>query len=117
MKIMINLCFLVSISSFFFTKNFMLWILSTIALGLGYGGNLTAWQLWVTKIVPSPEKLGAYMSLDIAIMGLRDALAASLGYFLLSHSVSLHMICLVAIFLIGISTVGFCFLIKNPRLN
>jgi predicted MFS family arabinose efflux permease len=117
MKIMINLCFLVGISTFFFTKNFTILMLSAIALGLGYGGNLTAWQLWVTKIAPSPEKLGAYTSLDIVIMGLRDALSAALGYFLLSHSVSLHTICLIAIFLIGISTIGFCFLIKNPRLN
>ncbi|MDR1435256.1 MAG: MFS transporter [Puniceicoccales bacterium] len=117
MKIMINLCFLISIPTFFFTRNFTLWILSTVALGLGYGGNLTAWQLWVTKIVPSPEKLGAYVSLDIATMGLRDALSAALGYFLLSHSVSLHTICVLAIVLIGISTVGFCFLTKNPRLD
>ncbi|MDR3317460.1 MAG: hypothetical protein LBS71_01495 [Puniceicoccales bacterium] len=116
MKIMIDLCFLTSIPTFFFTDNFALWIISAIALGLNYGGNLTAWQLWVTKIVPSPEKLGAYVSLDVAIMGIRDALATTFGYFLLSHAISLHTICVIAILLTVISAIGFCFLVKHPRL-
>jgi predicted MFS family arabinose efflux permease len=117
MKIMINLCFLVSIPTFFFTDNFIFWILSAIALGLSYSGNLTAWQLWVTKIAPSPEKLGAYVSLDAAIMGFRDALATSLGYFLLSHTISLQTICILALLLTGISAVGFCFLVNHPRMR
>jgi predicted MFS family arabinose efflux permease len=117
MKIMINGCYLLSIPLFFFTDHFLCWILSAIVLGLGYSGNLTAWQLWVTKIVPSPEKLGIYTSLDVTIMGLRDALSAALGYFLLSRSVCLETICIVAIFMITISLIGFCFLLKNPRLK
>ncbi|MDR2806571.1 MAG: hypothetical protein LBB11_00205 [Puniceicoccales bacterium] len=117
MKIAINLCFLLSIVTFFFTQNFALWVLSTLALGLGYSGNLTAWQLWITKIVPSPEKLGIYVSLDVAIMGFRDAFSVALGYLLLSYAVPLPRVCIIAIVLIGISIIGFCFLTKHPRLN
>ncbi|MDR2200794.1 MAG: MFS transporter [Puniceicoccales bacterium] len=117
MKITINGCYLLSIPLFFFTDHFLLWIFSAIVLGLGYSGNLTAWQLWVTKIVPSPEKLGIYMSLDVAIMGLRDALSAALGYFLLSRSISLQTVCIMAMLLIVASLIGFCFLLKNPRLR
>jgi hypothetical protein len=117
MKILVNLCFLASIPTFFFTDNFAFWIFSAVALGLNYGGNLTAWQLWVTKIAPSPEKLGAYVSLDMAIMGLRDALATSLGYFLLSQAISLQIICILAFILAGISAFGFCLLVKNPRMH
>jgi MFS family permease len=117
MKVLINCCYLISVPTFFFGESFSVLIFSSTILGLGYTGNLTAWQLWVTKIAPSPEKLGAYVSLDVAITGLRDALSAGLGYYLLSHSISLHTICIIATILITISTIGFVFLIKNPRLH
>lgn len=117
MKILINAAFLLGIPLFFFSTNFWVLALSSVFLGLGYGGNLTAWQLWVTKIVPSPEKLGAYVSLDMAIMGLRDAIAASLGYFLLAHSFSLHGICVLSIVLVAISILGFYFLIPQRRMQ
>jgi predicted MFS family arabinose efflux permease len=92
-------------------------MLSSIILGLGYTGNLTAWQLWVTKIVPSQEKLGAYVSLDAAVMGLRNAMSSWLGYYLLSRSISLHTICMFTTILMIISITGFAFLTKNPRLR
>jgi predicted MFS family arabinose efflux permease len=116
MKIMVNCCYLVSIPLFFFGESFPILVLSSAILGLGYTGNLTAWQLWVTKIAPSSEKLGAYVSIDMIVMGLRDALSAGLGYYLLSRSISLHAVCVIATVLVAISTVGFVFLIKNPRL-
>jgi predicted MFS family arabinose efflux permease len=79
-------------------------------------GNLTTWQVWVTKIAPYLEKLGAYVSLDVATTGLCDALSAGLGSSFLSHSISLHKICMIEMILIAISTIAFAFLIKNPRL-
>jgi MFS family permease len=117
MKILVNCCYLVSIPLFFFGKSFFVLVLSATILGIGFTGNLTAWQLWVTKIVPSSEKLGAYVSIDMIVMGLRDAFSAGLGYYLLSKSFSLHTICLISTALIAISIVGFCCFIKNPRLR
>jgi hypothetical protein len=117
MKILVNCCYLISIPMFFFTKSFLALAFSSIILGLGYTGHLTAWQLWVMKITPSAEKLGAYVSINMIIMGLRDTLSAGLGYYLLDLSVSLHTICIIATILVAISTVGFVFLIKNPRLH
>lgn len=117
MKLMINTAFLLSIPLFFFAKSFYLMALSSIFLGLGYSGNLTAWQLWVTKVAPSPEKLSAYVSLDVVIMGLRDAFSAWLGYRLLAHEVQLNTICIIAMLLITISLFGFCFLTSNKRLR
>jgi predicted MFS family arabinose efflux permease len=117
MKILVNCCYLVSIPMFFFTESFSFLALSSIILGFGYTGHLTAWQLWVMKIAPSTEKLGAYVSINMIVMGLRDTLSAGLGYYLLSKSISLHTICIIAAILAAISTVGFAFLIKNPRLR
>jgi hypothetical protein len=117
MKILVNCCYLISIPMFFFAESFPLLILSAIILGLGYTGHLTAWQLWVMKIAPSTEKLGAYVSINMIVMGLRDTLSAGLGYYLLSQSISLHKICIIATILVAISTLGFIFLIKNPRLH
>jgi hypothetical protein len=54
-------------------------------LGRCSPGNLIAWQLWVTKIAPSPEKLGAYVTLDVATTGLRDALSVVFGYYFRSQ--------------------------------
>lgn len=117
MKIMINSCFLIGVPIFFFSKNIILLSLSAIALGLGHSGNLTAWQLWVTKVAPSTEKLSEYVSIDVAIMGIRDALASASGYYLLSHNVSLNTISSVATLLIFLSTIGFYKIAQDPRLN
>jgi hypothetical protein len=117
MKILVNCCYLISIPMFFFAESFSILVLSSIILGLGYTGHLTAWQLWVMKIAPSTEKLGAYVSINMIVMGLRDILSSGLGYYLLSKSVPLHTICIIAAILVAISTFGFVFLIKNPRLR
>jgi predicted MFS family arabinose efflux permease len=116
-KILINGCILVSIATFFFTEHYWLLILSIILMELGHSGHLIVWQLWVTKIAPSPDKLATYVSIDVAIKGFRDALSVGLGYFLLSCSISLHTICIIATILAVISTVCFCFIVKHPRLK
>ena len=115
MKIMVNLAFLISIPMFFFCTNFWALAISSAILGIGHSGSLMAWQLWVTKIAPV-DKLSAYVSLDVAIMGFRDAIAAALGYSLLSN-VSLHALSIASVVLILTSITGFCFLIKNERLK
>ena len=117
MKIMVNTAFLVSIPLFFFSSNFWNLALASAILGIGYSGHLMAWQLWVTKIAPSPDQVGAYVSLDVAIMGFRDACAALFGYWLLSHSISLHTLSIIATGLVLASIVGFFFLSKNERLK
>jgi hypothetical protein len=116
MKVLINCRYLGSVPTFFFEESFSVLLFSFTIWELGSIGNLTAWRVRVTKIAPYLEKLGAYVGLDVAITGLRDALSAGLVYYFLSHSISLHKICMIEMTLIAISTIAFAFLIKNPRL-
>ena len=95
--------------------NFWALAISAAILGIGHSGNLMAWQLWVTKIAPV-DKLSAYVSLDVDVMGFRDAVAAALGYSLLSK-VSMHSLSIASVVLISISILGFCCLVKNERLR
>ena len=53
--------------------------------GLAFGGGKIFWSLWVTKIAPE-EKASTYMSIHMALTGLRGSLAPFIGYAILSRS-------------------------------
>ena len=53
--------------------------------GMAFGGGRIFWSLWVTKIAPE-EKASSYMSIHMALTGLRGTLAPFIGYAILSHS-------------------------------
>lgn len=82
---LLNICFLASIGLFFFTTNLTLLTLSMIFQGVAMGGGKIFWGLWVTKIAP-PEKASSYMSIHMALTGLRGTLAPFLGYWILIGS-------------------------------
>lgn len=82
---LLNVCFLASIALFFFTTNLTLLTLSMVFQGVAMGGGKIFWGLWVTKIAPK-EKASSYMSIHMALTGLRGTLAPFLGYWILVES-------------------------------
>lgn len=82
---LLNVCFLASIALFFFTTNLTLLTLSMVFQGVAMGGGKIFWGLWVTKIAPE-EKASSYMSIHMALTGLRGTLAPFLGYWILVES-------------------------------
>ncbi len=84
-RLCVNFCFLASILLFFNTTS-LVWLAVASALdGLGRGGGLIAWNLWVTKVAP-PDKVSAYMSVHTAMTGLRGTVAPFVGFWLILHA-------------------------------
>lgn len=82
---LLNLFFLASIGFFFFTQNIYILGLAMAFQGLAFGGGKIFWSLWVTKIA-AEEKASSYMSIHMALTGLRGTLAPFIGYYILSRS-------------------------------
>ncbi|MEM8867146.1 MAG: MFS transporter [Verrucomicrobiota bacterium] len=82
---LLNLCFMLSIGLFFFTTNFILLTIAMAFQGIAMGGGKIFWGLWVTKIAPA-EKTSSYMSIHMALTGLRGTLAPFIGYYILTQS-------------------------------
>lgn len=82
---MLNVFFLLGILCFFFTRNMILLTVAMVFVGLSVGGGRIIWNLWVTKIAP-PEKVSAYMSVHMALTGIRGTLAPFIGYWILGSS-------------------------------
>jgi len=77
----LNLLFLFSISLFFFNKNIYVLGLAMAFQGLAMGGGKIFWSLWVTKIAPA-ERASSYMTVHMALTGLRGSMAPFLGYWI-----------------------------------
>ncbi len=114
-RILINLCF-ISGTLLYFTSD-QLWQFYAAAglLGLGTGGGLIAWNLWVTKVAPA-DKLSAYLSVHTATTGLRGVAAPFIGYYLILHT-SPTAVGWMGAGLILTSTLMFAALIKLPRMR
>ena len=82
---LLNICFLISIGLFFFSTNMILLGIAMAFQGAAMGGGKIFWGLWVTKIAPK-EKASSYMSIHMALTGLRGTLAPFIGYWILSGS-------------------------------
>lgn len=82
---LLNLFFFSSIGLFFFTTNLYMLGLAMAFQGVAFGGGKIFWSLWVTKIAPA-EKASSYMSIHMALTGLRGTLAPFIGYYILSQS-------------------------------
>ena len=82
---LLNIFFLASIACFFFTTNIYILALAMAFQGMAFGGGRIFWSLWVTKIAPE-EKASSYMSIHMALTGLRGTLAPFIGYAILSRS-------------------------------
>ena len=84
-RILLNLCFLLGIFLFFFTDNLIVMGIAMAFFGTAIGGGKIMWTLWVTKIAPK-VKAASYMSVHMALTGLRGTLAPFLGYWVLSRT-------------------------------
>lgn len=112
---LLNFFFLLSIACFFFTTNLYLLGLAMAFQGLAFGGGKIFWSLWVTKIAPA-KKEASYMSIHMALTGLRGTLAPFLGYYILSRSTP-STVGIIGMMLIFISIVLFELVRGHRRLK
>lgn len=112
---LLNVFFLFSIGLFFFTTNLYILGLAMAFQGLAFGGGKIFWSLWVTKIAPD-EKASSYMSIHMALTGLRGTLAPFIGYAILSRSTPAS-VAIIGMLLITVSIVLFECIRGQPRLR
>ena len=76
-----NSFFALSVILFFISDNILLITIASACYGIALGGGKIFWNLWVTKIT-SQEKVSSYMSVHMALTGLRGSIAPSsvIGY-------------------------------------
>jgi MFS family permease len=115
MRQCVTACFLVGIPLFFATDNINMIYLASILLGIGRSGGVIFWSLWVSNVAPR-DKIGAYMSANTAVMGLRDALAPLLGYILLEYA-GPWTVGITAFILLVIALLGFEYLYRRSILR
>jgi len=115
MRNLLNVFFLASIGFFFFTTNLYILGLAMAFQGLAFGGGKIFWSLWVTKISPE-EKAASYMSIHMALTGLRGTLAPFIGYAILSRSTPAS-VAIIGMLLIGVSIALFELVRGHPRLR
>jgi len=112
---LLNASFLLSIALFFFTTNIYILGLAMAFQGLALGGGKIFWSLWVTKIAPE-AKASSYMSIHMALTGLRGTLAPFLGYYILSRSTPAS-VAIIGMTLICIACILFEFVRGHERLR
>jgi hypothetical protein len=82
--------------------------------GIALGGGKIFWNLWVTKIA-SAKKVSSYMSVHMALTGIRGSFAPFLGYAILVSSSPLT-VAIIGSLLILISILMFEQYKNHPRL-
>jgi len=112
---LLNIFFLASIALFFFSKNIYVLGLAMACQGLAMGGGKIFWSLWVTKIAPE-EKASSYMSIHMALTGVRGTLAPFLGYYILSHATP-GGVAVTGMVLVTTATILFEFVRGHQRLR
>ena len=111
---LLNGFFLMSVLLFFISDNILLIALASALQGIAIGGGKIFWSLWVTKIT-NQELVSSYMSIHMALTGVRGSLAPFIGYWILNQS-NPQIVGYIGAFLIGVSMILFDLLKKNPRL-
>lgn len=114
-RLLLNACFLVGIFLFFFTTNLVVMAVAMAFFGAAIGGGKIMWTLWVTKIAPR-GKASSYMSVHMALTGVRGSLAPFLGYWILVQS-DPRTVGLTGSALVILSSVFFARLRRNPRMG
>ena len=82
LRIAINLCFMLSVLSFFSSDSFFLLSIAALVFGLSNSGGDVAWSLWVTKFAP-PGLVPDYMAVHTFFTGVRGILAPMTAFALL----------------------------------
>jgi hypothetical protein len=112
---LLNIFFLLSVGLFFFSKNIVVLGIAMAFQGIAMGGGKIFWGLWVTKIAPR-ESASAYMSIHMALTGLRGTLAPFIGYWILAQS-SPKIVAIVGMGLIACAFILFECARNNQRLR
>ena len=112
---LLNIFFVLSIGCFFFSTHIAALTLGMAFLGFAMGGGKIIWSLWVTKIAPD-HKASSYMSIHMALTGLRGSIAPFVGYWILSQTAP-ATVATVGMTLIVVSMVLFECVRKHPRFN
>jgi hypothetical protein len=109
-----NWFFLLSVILFFLSDSLILISIASACQGIALGGGKIFWNLWVTKIAP-PKKVSSYMSVHMALTGIRGSFAPFLGYAILLSSSPLT-VAIIGSLLILISILMFEQYKNHPRL-
>tara|TARA_B100001964_G_scaffold176517_1_gene194458 strand:+ start:5173 stop:6402 length:1230 start_codon:yes stop_codon:yes gene_type:complete len=79
LRMILNILFGAGIALFFISKNLFVIGTGSALIGLAFAGGSIAWTLWVTKYAP-PGKVSAYMSVHVALTGIRGTIGPMIGY-------------------------------------
>ncbi len=114
-RIALNLCLLFSVILFFNANDFYALCLASIFTGIAFGGSSIAWSLWVTRLAPAGKE-AAYMSVHVALTGVRGMMAPFWGYYLFTQ-VGFRQTAWISAGFLVLSTVCFLMIRKHHRLN
>ena len=84
LRMILNVTFAVGIGLFFLTREPWVIGLGSALIGIAFGGGTIAWTLWVTKYAP-PGKVAAYMSVHVALTGIRGTIGPMVGFWAVGH--------------------------------
>ncbi len=108
--------FLLSASLVYFHAEGILGVCSGAALaGIGTGGSIIAWSLWVTKLAPEGRET-EYMGAHVAFTGVRGILAPFLGYWILNKVGFAGVGWISAAFILTSSFI-FASVLRHPRFS
>ena len=112
---LLNAFFFLSVLLFFISDNIFLIGFASACQGIAIGGGKIFWNLWVTKIAKA-EKVSSYMSVHMALTGIRGSIAPFIGYWILNQT-SPQVVAYIGALLIALSMILFECHRSHPRLT
>lgn len=84
LRMILNTLFGIGVALYFISKEPVIIALGSALIGISFAGGSIAWGLWVTKYAP-PGKAAAYMSVHVALTGIRGAVGPIIGFWAVGH--------------------------------
>ena len=84
LRMILNTLFGIGVATYFISKEPVIIALGSALIGISFAGGSIAWGLWVTKYAP-PGKAAAYMSVHVALTGVRGAIGPVIGFWTVSR--------------------------------